>query len=331
MEYSILGEIGGGLRISCLGFGCEPLGGADWGKVDIGEVERSILYAVDNGWNYFDTAAVYGLGLSEERLGRILPKGRDDIVVATKVGLGWSALKGPSGRAVTHCDGRPESLRASVEASLKRLGMEAIPMVFLHYPDPAVPVADSVGALDDLRCCGKVRAIGVSNFNPEQLELASAVTGLAAVQLQCSVLNLDGEFSRHSALHWCIEHRVPVIAYGVLARGLLTGKFLSKRPKFDQLDRRSRLPEFQGEKYLGCINVVSQLAKHAKDLGVPTSALAIRVVLEALGVDVALTGIKSPAQVVENMRAMGWVLPDGLAKSILMALPENGGKSRVQS
>lgn len=317
MEYvDFHNNVGKVVRVSRLGLGCEPLGGFDWGCVDVPDIERGVCDALDHGLTYFDTAAAYGLGLSEERLGKILGSRRNEVVIATKAGISWRGPERNGVRARTKIDGSPTAIRSSVEGSLKRLKVETVPLLFLHYPDPLVPVEESIGAILDLQHEGKILAIGVSNFSAEQLDRANRVARISAVQLECSILNLAGKVDHEAARKWCISRKIPLVAYGVLARGLLAGKFGPNLPKFHETDRRSRLPEFQPENFRRYSAVISQLSEHASGLGVPTAAIAIRWVLDVLGIDVAITGIKSRAHIEENLRAMDWVLPVPTIRSI---------------
>jgi len=313
------------LRASRLGFGCEPLGGYDWGHVDFGEIAASVNDALDSGWTYFDTAATYALGASECRLGDVLGVRKRSVVIGTKAGIGWAPGEQAGGRARTSPDGRPDAIRASVEGSLQRLRIETIPLIFLHYPDPSVPVEESMGALEDLRRAGKVGAIGVSNFTVDLLERARREVWISAVQLECSFLNLRGARESSDPLKWCNANGIPVIAYGVLARGLLTDKYGPEQPAFSAGDRRGRLPEFQGEEYARRFNLIRQLRGFAQQLGVPMSALSIRWVLDVLGVDVAITGIKTRRHVRENQMADGWTLPPDVVDTVSVLL------ARVQS
>jgi methylglyoxal reductase len=203
----------------CMGLPSEP-----------GRAERVIHAAFDAGVTSFDTAPLYGFGLSEELLGRAVSDRRSQVQILTKLGLRWDSDHGqvlfeantPLGRRAVRRDSRPLSLRDEVERSLARLGVDCIDLIQVHHRDPETPIADSIGTLLELRAQGKVRAIGVSNYS--QSELVETERALGDVRLACAQLpyNLLERSIEHEVLPWLRESGVGLLAYSPLAKGLLS-------------------------------------------------------------------------------------------------------------
>jgi aryl-alcohol dehydrogenase-like predicted oxidoreductase len=289
---------GSELRISPLAFGAEPLGGTDWGTVDAKAMAEAVRRAVDIGINLFDTADVYGLGDSEERLSASLGKDRHRVVLMTKGGVRWE--RGGDGRARTWADGNPEFLQSALEASLRRLRVDAIGIYFVHRHDPAVPPERTMEFLLRNRAAGKIRAIGVSNFPSAAIE-AMAVD---CVQFGYSLLQRDAEAE---LLPLCARRNIAAIAYGPLAQGLLTGKY-SQASRFDGSDRRHRLPHWQPEAIAARAPLLERLGETAARHGTTSAAVALRWVLDDARIAAAIAGAKSAAQVEQNAAALGWSL-----------------------
>jgi aryl-alcohol dehydrogenase-like predicted oxidoreductase len=150
--------------ISRLCFGCEPLGGIDWGVVDVAGIGSAIDRALDLGIDFFDTADVYGLGLSEERLSQTLGHRRHDVVIATKGGVSWSTPTSQSRASITR-DSSPSYLRTAVENSLRRLRLDVLPIYYVHWPDPSTPIEATFAELEKLRTEGKIGSLGCSNYS----------------------------------------------------------------------------------------------------------------------------------------------------------------------
>lgn len=287
--------LSGESELSKICFGCEPLGGTDWGEVDIGAIAEAIEFALDIGINFFDTAAVYGLGLSEERLGDILGERRHHVVIATKGGLGWT--KAPDGgRAIISRDSSPRQLEIGVEASLRRLRLERIPVYYIHWPDPHTELRYSFEFLMKLKFDGRIGRIGCSNFSAAQLRAAMEVADVSLVQLPLNLLEPDLGAEMEEVL---ASRNIGVVAYNVLAGGLLTGKF-DERSQFAENDRRSRLPQFKGETYRQALRQVADFSVKASKQGVTPAQYAIAEVLRRPRVVSAVLGIKNRAQLDEN-------------------------------
>jgi len=280
---------------SRFGFGCEALGGTDWGPVDLKEIGRAIHEALDSGVTLFDTADVYGLGLSEKRLRRILGVRRHGLWLCTKGGVAWkkdSAKK----RAVTWKDGSSRHLTGAVERSLRRLKVETIPIYFLHWPDPAICLCESFGTLEKIRQNGKIKNIGFSNPSSAQLKIANQHAKISFVQTRGNFL----EGIDSNLVKTCQELGIGIMVYNVLGAGLLSGKF-GKNLKFPSSDRRSRLAAFTNE---GIQKVSKKLQFHrrqAERMGISLPQYAIRWALNCRAVTSVILGIKNRQQLYENL------------------------------
>ncbi len=281
--------------LSKLCFGCEPLGGADWGKVELSSIAEAVSRALDLGVNFFDTADVYGLGLSEIRLSEILGSRRHDVVIASKGGMSWKS-PGNGARAVISRNSSPNYLAAAVEASLKRLRLDCIPIYYVHWPDPNTDIRISFEALSKLKDQGKIKYLGCSNFDVTQIKLASEVAEISFLQLPVNLLTGDIDSAIISIAH---QKSIGIVAYNVLANGILTGKY-AEDSIFGFDDRRSRLPIFNGELYKTALSKVKDISVIANSKNLTCAQYAISSVLKKSGIISAIVGIKNSSQVEEN-------------------------------
>ena len=282
--------------LSRLCFGCEPLGGTDWGTVDITEIGRAIDRALDLGIDFFDTADVYGLGLSEERLSQALGHRRHDVVIATKGGVSWSRLPQRVRARVTY-DSSPKYIRTAVDNSLRRLRLDVLPIYYIHWPDPTTTIETTFSELEKLRAEGKIRSLGCSNYSADQIARACQAAPVEYVQLPINVLEgVPGP----DMIEVCARHQLRIVAYNVLAHGLLTGKY-TESSHFAPDDRRSRLPLFHGQRYRDALAKVAQIREAAVSEGLTAAQYAIRWVLGQPHLASAIVGIKSIEQVDENI------------------------------
>ena len=286
--------------ISRLCFGCEPLGGTDWGTVDTAAIAQAIDRALELGIDFFDTADVYGRGLSEERLAQALGPRRHDVVIATKGGVSWSPAS-PEARARITRDSSPKYLRSAVENSLRRLRLDVLPIYYVHWPDPDTPIEATFAELEKLRAGGKIRSLGCSNYSAAQVAQACKAAPVEYVQLPVNILEgvLDPDM-----LEVCARQQLKVVAYNVLAQGLLSGKF-DASSRFPEDDRRSRMPLFQGQRYLDALREVAKIGEQAASEKLTAAQYAIRWVLNQPRVASAIVGIKSVRQLDENAVATG--------------------------
>jgi aryl-alcohol dehydrogenase-like predicted oxidoreductase len=287
------------LRLSAIGFGAWAAGGGGWafgwGPQDDTASIASIRYALDRGVNWIDTAAVYGLGHSEEIVRQALHgvAFRERPYVFTKCGMVWDE-RDPSAppRQVL----RPESIRAECEASLRRLGTECIDLYQIHWPDQTgTPVEESWATMARLVDEGKVRAIGVSNFGVELLERCEAIRHIDSLQPPLSLIRRQ---ALAAEIPWCAAHGTGVIAYSPLQSGLLTDTFSQAR--IDALaedDWRRRSPEFKPPRLNRNLALRDALRPIAERHGTPVSAVAIAWTLAWPGVTAAIVGARAPEQV----------------------------------
>lgn len=282
-----------------LGFGGCPLGGHGWGSdFQVKEGMEAVRRAWDKGVRLFDTADVYGLGQSEERLSESLGSSRHQATIATKFGVRWDA----TGR--TRKDLSLSYLRSALEASLRRLRLECIPLYYVHWPDQVTPIPEVIGELKRCQDEGKIQSIGVSNFSAMQLQQACCTARIAAAQFQCSLVDRQ---EIDSLMPIARANKVALVAWGALAQGLLTGKFDSQS-NFEKNDRRYRYDNFKGEKFQANLRVVKRVQAVAGRLGVTPAQVAIRWLLDAKGIDVVLFGAKRLNQVDDNLGCIGWSL-----------------------
>jgi len=284
------------LQVSPICFGTWQLGG-DWGDFDQREASAAIRHALELGVNFFDTAQAYGFGASERLLGRALApelrSRRDEVVIATKGGLR------PNGDGGVMRDASPEWLRQGVEDSLRALGVDHIDVYQLHWPDPTVPVAETAGALQELAEEGKLRHIGVSNFDAPQMAAFARTRPVETLQPPYHLFRRDIEAE---VLPYCGEHDIGVLVYGPLAHGLLTGA-MDERTTFAAGDWRAKSPLFQGAALRRNVDAVRRLEQLASELGTTVSALAIAWTLAHPAVDAAIVGARHAAHIEDSVGA----------------------------
>lgn len=293
MEYATLG--GEGPTVSRLIFGCWLAGAHGWGKVEDTESVAAIRRALEVGINSFDTADVYGFGHSEEVLSKALGKARHQVVIATKFGVTWNE-HGAIGR-----DASSQYVVQSLQASLKRLRVDTIPLYQLHWPDERIPISRTMESLERCRQKGMIGRIGCCNVSLPWLKEAIQYAPIAAVQLRHNLLH---PISR-SLLAFCQENAISVLVYEVLVKGLLACKF-SEDSKFDSEDVRSRDREFSVDRFRSNLDVAARLKGAADRLHRTPAQVATRWALETPGVTAAIVGMRNAPQVDENRGSCGW-------------------------
>ena len=289
------------LSLSPVGLGCWALGGLWWGQ-PVGDAAAidTICAALDVGINWVDTAPLYGHGRADELLVRALGPRLRQIVVATKVGVHWD---GDSAHA--RSDLRPASIVADIDASLRRLRLDRLDLVQIHWPcELETPIQDSIATLVELQELGKIAHFGACNYDAAGVRQLAAAGPIACLQTPYSLLRREFEGPLRSALVDLPGRQEPlgVVVYEPLCRGLLTGKF-SPIARFGDDDLRARDDRFKGPTFLRALTVASRLQLVARRLQVPVSALASAWAARQPGVTVAIAGAKSAQQVVENARA----------------------------
>jgi aryl-alcohol dehydrogenase-like predicted oxidoreductase len=313
MEYRTLGSTN--LRVSAVALGCWPIAGMTSAGVTRGQSLATIATCLDRGINFFDTAYNYGLnGESERLLAEGLRGRRQECVIATKGGLRW----GPDGKQIR--DARPETLRWQCEESLRRLETDCVELLFLHAPDPHVPLTESAGGLRELLDEGKTRGVGVSNCSLAQLREFAAVCPLIAYQPHYNMLQREIEQDR---LPWCIANGVAVTPYWPLMKGFLAGK-LPRDHVFTAGDGRAKYPMYQGVEWQRNHDLLDELRPIAAEAGRSLAQVAINWTIHQPGITAALCGAKRPDQAVENAAAADWRLTGAQRERIDAALRRRG-------
>jgi len=288
MEYVQLGSRGP--QVSRIAFGNWSAGG-DWGGVDRQAAITAHRAALDVGVTFFDTARAYGFGAAEELLGEALRPElrarREELVIATKGGL----AQGPDGKPIRNASAG--ALRRDLEASLRSTGTDYVDLYQVHWPDPATPFAETAEALDDFVREGKVRFVGVSNFDARQMAAFQQTRPIDALQPPYHLFRREIETS---ILPYAVEHGVGVLVYGPMAHGLLSGR-MTETTTFAPGDWRATSDLFHGESFRRNLRIVEELKAFAADRGISVAQLAITWTLANPAVQVAIVGARNPQQI----------------------------------
>jgi aryl-alcohol dehydrogenase-like predicted oxidoreductase len=310
-----LREIGrSGIFVTPLSMGCWPIAGIT--SIDVTEASSlaTLEAAVESGLNFFDTAYCYGYeGESEKMIARALGHRRDELVIATKGGIHYE-------NRVQAKDASPETLVRECNESLQRLKTDRIDLYYLHAPDPKTPISESAGAMKTLLESGKVRSIGVSNFNRDQLEEFHSVCPISAYQPQYNMLQREIESSQ---LPWCVEHNVSAIIYWPLMKGLLAGK-LDRNHQFDPKDGRKKYPMFSGSEWEKNQDFLDVLRPIAAECNATLAQLVLNWTIQRPGITVAICGAKRPEQIRDNAGALGFQLTPAQIAQIDQAIADRG-------
>jgi aryl-alcohol dehydrogenase-like predicted oxidoreductase len=296
------------LKASRVGLGTWAIGGWMWGGSNDSQSIRTIQAAVDQGITLIDTAPVYGFGHSEEIVGQALAEGgrRAKVVIATKVALDWK-------------DGKPfrnasrSRIMKEIDDSLRRLKTDVIDLYQVHWPDPNTPIEETAGALKDLLKAGKIRAVGVSNFSPAQMDKFRAVVPLATDQPPYNLFEREIE---DDTLPYCQRNNIATLAYGALCRGLLAGK-MTEKAAFSGDDLRRADPKFLPPRFAQYLEATQALDRFAQEnFGRRVVHLAVRWILDKQGSGFALWGARRPDQLEPIDAVYGWKLDDSAMKEI---------------
>ncbi|SNC65778.1 Predicted oxidoreductase [Marinobacter sp. es.048] len=289
------------IQVTPVGLGTWAIGGWMWGGTDEAQSIDTIHRAIDKGIGLIDTAPVYGFGRSEEIVGKGLADGRrDQVALATKVALNWNDDHDKVWR-----DATASRIEREVEDSLKRLQTDRIDIYQVHWPDPKTPMDETARALEKLYQAGKIRAIGVSNFTPSQMDELQKSVPLHSLQPPYNLFERDIE---QAILPYCRENGIATITYGGLCRGLLTGK-MREDTEFKGDDLRKNDPKFQGDRYRQYLNAVAELDAFARErYQKNVLALALRWLVDQPGVTTALWGARRPEQLDPVDEIDGWSL-----------------------
>jgi aryl-alcohol dehydrogenase-like predicted oxidoreductase len=304
MEYRQFGKTD--LKVSAIGFGCWEIGGT-YGRIDEAQFQRAVQQAIDSGITCFDTAEAYGMGVSEEALARALDGRRHDVSIVTKFGVGYEEM--PNRR-----DSSRGRVLASIEKSLRRLQTDHVDAYLVHWPDPDTPLDETMHALDDIVRQGKARYVGVSNFRLAQIETCMRLRRIDVVQYGW---NMFDRRMQAEIFPYCRAQEIGVMAYGSLAYGMLSGTFHAGM-QFEESDWRSRggmlgnlnlfRTLFGPEHFPRNLAAVVDLKRLALQYDKTLAQFALRWTLSNPEIGTALVGFRAPAEVTENLGALGWAI-----------------------
>ncbi len=292
-----------GITASAVGLGTWAIGGWMWGGTDEAAAVDAIKASIDKGISLIDTAPVYGMGRSEEIVGRAIAGQRDKIILATKCGLVWHAQKGnhffdQQDKPVHRYLGK-DAMIYEVEQSLDRLGTDYIDLYITHWQDPTTPIAETMEAMEQLKKAGKIRAIGASNTSVEDLNSYIAAGQLDALQEEYSMVKRDIE---NTLLPVCTKNDVSMLSYSSLSLGLLSGKIGPDR-KFDGDDLRKDNPLFSIGNRQRISRLMDEIAPICDAHNATSAQIIIAWTLQQPGITFSLCGARNPQQATENADA----------------------------
>ncbi len=303
-----------GLMVSPVGFGCWPISGVSSLGVNDADSLDTLRAAVASGINFFDTAHAYGYsGEADKLLGQVVAEtGREKLVVATKVGTHYDADR------QRHVDGSRDTLLRHAEETVGRLGVEQVDVMYLHQPDPQVPITESASAIRDVIEQGLAAHAGVSNVSIEELISFDAECPTTVVQPPYNMLQPESVLAIRD---FCLKHDIAIASYWVLMKGLLAGK-MERDHQLDEGDRRRTYAVYQGEQWERAQDLLDELRAIVSELANSTNAswtvakLVIAWTLQQPGLTVALVGGKRAAQIHETASAMALQLDSATEKRI---------------
>ena len=302
----------GPFEVSAVGLGCMTMSHG-YGTPDPADGEQTLLRALELGYNLVDTAALYGFGANETLVGRVLKDRRNEFVLASKCGI----FKNAAGQR--EINGRPEVLKKTCDASLRRLQTEVIDLYYLHRWDKQVPIEDSVGALAEMVEAGKVRTIGLCEVSTATLRKAQAVHPITAMQSEYSLWTRNPEVA---VLEACKDLGIAFVAYCPLARGYLTGQ-LRDVSRLDDGDLRRGMPRFQGDNWQANLKLLDDFAIIAREQDCTMAQLALAWVLARGKHIVPIPGTKHVQFLEENWAALDIALsPETIAQLDALINPD---------
>lgn len=286
------------LEVSPIVLGTWVTGGWAWGGADESASIAALLRAFELGINFVDTAPVYGFGTSERIVGEAVRQWghRDALVLATKCGLEWDEKERVSRNA------RPQRIRAEIDGSLARLGVDTIDLYQIHWPDSRTPFDASMETLVRLQEAGKIRWIGLSNFSVEQMEACRRHGDVVSLQPPFNLFEREAE---REILPYCVRSGLATLVYGGLCRGMLTGKF-SGDEQFPRGDLRRGDPKFKPDRFKQYAKAVEDIRKIAAGYGKTVAQFSLRWALQQPGVTTVIAGARTAAQVEDNAGVSGW-------------------------
>jgi aryl-alcohol dehydrogenase-like predicted oxidoreductase len=316
MEYVRIGNID--IGASRIGLGTWAIGGWMWGGTDEDKALKAIFKCLESGINLIDTAPIYGFGKAEEIVGKAISEygKRQEVIIATKVGLQWDA-----GNIFRNSS--EERIFKEIEDSLMRLKTDYIDIYQIHWPDLFTPIEETAETMYQLYKKGKIRAIGVSNYSPEQMEIFRSVLTLHTCQPPYNLFEREAE---RETIPYCQNYGIVMLFYGALCRGLLSGRM---RPdtEFEGDDLRKIDPKFQPPRYgqyLKAVEILDEFAK--KHYGKKVIHLAVRWILDQTPLGIALWGMRKPAHLEPINDVWEWHIDEEAKREINRILQETIGE-----
>ena len=302
------------MSITPVALGCWPMSGVGQPEATHSSGVATVHAALDAGLNHFDTADVYGPnGESDQILAEALASRRAEAVIASKVGVHYE------GDAMVN-DARPKILRLECEELLKRLKVDQVDLLYLHSPDPEVPMAETAGLFAELKAAGKTRSVGLSNHSLDKTKEFAEVCELSSVQLPYNMLQRGIE---RETLPWCREHGVSVIVYWPLMKGLLSGRY-NREHVFREGDSRKKYPMYVGEEWRRNQDLLDDLSQVAKLTDITIAQLVVNWTFNQPGITSVLCGAKQAWQIEESAAAMDFSLSEEQLSLIKAALERRG-------
>ena len=307
----------GPFQVSEIGLGCMNLSHAYGAPVSFEQAEKVLLTAFDQGVTLFDTAALYGFGTNETLVGQVLKKHRQKFTLASKCGMTGVDVKG-DGKLVRVIDGRPETIRSTCEAALKRLQTDVIDLYYLHRWDKKLPIEDSVGALSDLVRQGKIQTIGLSEVSASTLRKAHAVHPITAVQTEYSLWTRNPEIA---VLKACQELGTAFVAFSPVARGFLCGEL--DLAAFDAKDIRKAMPRFTPDNYAANLKLFGPYQELAQEAGCSPAQLALAWLLHKDAHIIPIPGTTSVTHLLDDLGSTQVKLSEDLMAKLNEVINQN--------